>query len=42
LIYKVQTEFSREFLEAKENQINIGIKSKPTNGEANKENSKTF
>ncbi len=30
-------EFSKEFLEIKENQINIGIKSKPIKGEANKE-----
>ena len=37
LIYKVTVEFSKEFLEIKENQINIGIKSKPLKGEANKE-----
>ena len=37
MIYKVQVEFSKEFLEIKENQINIGIKSKPIRGEANKE-----
>jgi hypothetical protein len=37
LIYKVHVEFSNEFLEIKENQINIGIKSKPIKGEANKE-----
>ncbi len=37
LIYKVQIEFSKEFLEIKDNQINIGIKSKPVKGEANKE-----
>ena len=36
MIYKVQVEFSKEFLEIKENQINIGIKSKPIKGEANK------
>ncbi len=30
-------EFSKEFLEIKENQINIGIKSNPIKGEANKE-----
>ncbi|MFQ5476675.1 MAG: DUF167 domain-containing protein [Nitrosopumilus sp.] len=30
-------EFSKEFLEIKEDQINIGIKSKPLKGEANKE-----
>ena len=37
MIYKVTVEFSKEFLEIKENQINIGIKSKPLKGEANKE-----
>ena len=37
MIYKVHVEFSKEFLEINENQINIGIKSKPRKGEANKE-----
>ena len=37
VIYKVQVEFSKEFLEIKEDQIKIGIKSKPLKGEANKE-----
>ena len=37
MIYKVQVEFSKEFLEIQENQIYIGIKSKPVKGEANKE-----
>jgi len=37
LIYKVKVEFSKEFLQIKDNQINIGIKSKPVKGEANKE-----
>lgn len=37
MIYKVQVEFSKEFLEIKEKQIRIGIKSKPIKGEANKE-----
>ena len=37
MIYKVRVEFSKEFLEIKDNQINIGIKSKPIKGEANKE-----
>jgi hypothetical protein len=37
LIYKVTVEFSKEFLEIKDNQINIGIKSKPVKGESNKE-----
>jgi len=37
LIYKVTVEFSKEFLEIKDNQINIGIKSKPVKGQANKE-----
>ncbi len=37
MIYKVQVEFSKEFLEIQDNQINIGIKSKSVKGEANKE-----
>ena len=37
MIYKVKVEFSKEFLEIKDNQINIGVKSKPVKGEANKE-----
>ena len=37
MIYKVTVEFSKEFLEIKDNQINIGIKSKPVKGQANKE-----
>ncbi len=37
MIYKVQVEFSKEFLEIQDNQINIGIKSKPVKGEANNE-----
>lgn len=36
MIYKIQVEFSKEFLEIKENQIRIGIKSKPIKGELNK------
>ena len=37
MIYKVSVNFSKEFLEVNENQINIGIKSKPVKGQANKE-----
>ncbi|BDQ31385.1 hypothetical protein NZNM25_03840 [Nitrosopumilus zosterae] len=37
MIYKVHVTFSKEFLEINENQIKIGIKSKPLKGEANKE-----
>jgi uncharacterized protein (TIGR00251 family) len=37
LIYKVNVQFSKEFLEIEEDRINIGIKSKPIKGEANKE-----
>ena len=37
MIYKVQVKFAKEFLEIKDNQINIGIKSNPDKGEANKE-----
>ena len=37
VLYEVNVEFNREFLNIKENQITIGIKSKPIKGEANKE-----
>jgi len=37
MLYKVNVEFNKEFLSIKENQITIGIKSKPIKGEANKE-----
>ena len=37
MIYKVQVEFSEDFLKIEEDQICIGIKSKPIKGEANKE-----
>jgi uncharacterized protein (TIGR00251 family) len=37
ILYKVNVEFNKEFLDIKENQITIGIKSKPVKGEANKE-----
>ena len=37
MIYKVKVEFSKEVLEIKDNQINIGVKSKPIKGEVNKE-----
>ena len=37
LIYKVQVQFSKDFLKIKEDQICVGIKSKPIKGEANKE-----
>ena len=37
MIYKVHVEFSKEFLEINDNEIIIGIKSKPIKGEANKE-----
>ena len=37
MIYKVSVDFSKEFLEINEKQINIGIKSKPIKGQANKE-----
>ena len=40
MIYKVKVEFSKEFLEIKDNQINIGIKSKPVKGEASKKKKK--
>ena len=37
MIYKVRVEFFKKFLEINDNEINIGIKSKPIKGEANKE-----
>jgi hypothetical protein len=37
LIYKVRVEFSKDFLKINDDQIDIGIKSKPIKGEANKE-----
>lgn len=37
MIYQVHVEFNSDFIEISGNQINIGIKSKPMKGEANKE-----
>jgi len=37
VLYEVNVEFNKEFLNIKETQITIGIKSKPIKGEANKE-----
>jgi uncharacterized protein (TIGR00251 family) len=37
VIYKVTVEFNKDFLTIKDEQITIGIKSKPIKGEANKE-----
>jgi uncharacterized protein (TIGR00251 family) len=37
MLYNVHVEFSKDFCIVKENQIIIGIKSKPIKGEANKE-----
>lgn len=37
MLYKVNVEFNKDFLSVKEDQITIGIKSKPIKGEANKE-----
>jgi len=37
VLYEVNVEFNKEFLNNKETQITIGIKSKPIKGEANKE-----
>ena len=37
VLYEVNVEFNKEFLSIKENQITIGIKSRPIKGEANKE-----
>lgn len=37
MIYKVQVEFAKEFLEINKDQITIGVKARPMKGEANKE-----
>ena len=37
MLYEVTVEFNKEILIIKENQITVGIKSKPIKGEANKE-----
>lgn len=37
MIYKIQVQFFKEYLEIKEDQIYIGIKSNPVKGQANKE-----
>jgi len=42
VIYKVTVEFNKNFLTIQEDQITIGIKSKPIKGEANKEIIKTL
>lgn len=37
MIYKVQVEFYKDFVDVVGNQITIGIKSRPVGGAANKE-----
>jgi uncharacterized protein (TIGR00251 family) len=37
MLYKVNVEFNKDILDIREDQITIGIKSKPIKGEANKE-----
>jgi uncharacterized protein (TIGR00251 family) len=37
VIYKLTVKFHKDFLEISKNHITIGITSKPTRGEANKE-----
>lgn len=37
MLYELQVEFHKDFVEVYENKIIIGIKSKPIKGEANKE-----
>jgi len=37
VLYEVTVEFNKEILIIKDNQITVGIKSKPVKGEANKE-----
>ena len=42
MIYKVTVEFNKNFLTIQEDQITIGVKSKPIKGEVNKEIIKTL
>ncbi|MCV0372081.1 MAG: DUF167 domain-containing protein [Nitrosarchaeum sp.] len=37
MIYELQVEFHKDFVEINENKIVVGIRSKPIKGEANKE-----
>ena len=37
MLYEITEEFNKDFLEISQNQITIGLKSKPVKGEANKE-----
>ena len=37
MLYEIIVKFHKDFFEISENQITIGIKSKPIEGEANKE-----
>ena len=37
MLYEIKVKFHKDFLEISENQITIGIESKPMKGEANKE-----
>jgi len=37
VLYEITVKFQNNFLEIKDNQITIGIESKPVKGEANKE-----
>ncbi len=37
MLYEIIVKFHKDFLDISENQITIGIKSKPVEGEANKE-----
>jgi uncharacterized protein (TIGR00251 family) len=37
MLYEITVKFNKDFLEISENQITIGIESKPVKGEANKE-----
>ena len=37
MLYEISVKFHKDFLEISENQITIGIESKPVKGEANKE-----
>jgi len=42
MIYKVSVTFHKDFIEVNNNEISVGIKSKPQKGEANRELIKKF
>jgi uncharacterized protein (TIGR00251 family) len=37
LLYQVRVEFNKDFVDVNNNKITVGVRSKPVDGEANKE-----